>query len=173
MIIAIGDTPIDNQGMIKLGPDQRVNFRYLVQKLGLKGGVPLRVVRAGKTVPVELPVAPKRPLLIPRLEGGQPSYFIFGPVVFSSATAEIVASLTQQGGGAGKGGGWLPKLMIEASPLLSRLFDRPAFEGEELVVIASRSCVTRRTSSSRSRSRAAERRWSFRAPSWRRPRIPS
>ena len=33
VITRIGDTPIDDQGMVKLGPDLRVNFFYLVQNV--------------------------------------------------------------------------------------------------------------------------------------------
>ena len=48
VITKIGDTPVDDQGMIKLGANLRVRFQYLVQKIAKNGKVPLTVVRAGK-----------------------------------------------------------------------------------------------------------------------------
>jgi hypothetical protein len=46
VITRIGDTPIDNQGMIKLDKDLRVSFAYLIQRLAKDGALPLTVVRA-------------------------------------------------------------------------------------------------------------------------------
>ena len=51
VITKIGDTPVDDQGMIKLGANLRVRFQYLVQKIAKNGKVPLTVVRAGKEMP--------------------------------------------------------------------------------------------------------------------------
>src|SRR5450756_1258221 len=45
LITKIGDTPVDDQGMIKLGANLRVRFQYLVQKIAQHGKVPLTVVR--------------------------------------------------------------------------------------------------------------------------------
>jgi len=72
VITRIADTPIDDQGMVKLGADLRVNIRYLIQKVAVKGKVALTVVRAGKSLIVELRVSPNRPLLIPVLDGEYP-----------------------------------------------------------------------------------------------------
>ena len=75
--------------MVKLGPNLRVRFQYRVQQVAKDGKVPLTVIRDGKTMQVQVPVAGKRPLLIPDLDGGYPSYFIYGPIVFSRATDEL------------------------------------------------------------------------------------
>ena len=48
VLTRIGDTPIDNQGMIKLDKDLRVSFAYLMQRLANDGKVPMTLVRAGK-----------------------------------------------------------------------------------------------------------------------------
>src|ERR1700690_2458099 len=47
VITRIGDTPIDNQGMVKLGRDLRVSFHYLIQKVAHDGVLPLTIVRSG------------------------------------------------------------------------------------------------------------------------------
>jgi len=132
VITKIGDTPVDDQGMIKLGANLRVRFQYLVQKITQNGKVPLTVVRAGKETQVELPVSPKHPMVMPDLAGAYPSYFAYGPLVFSSATEQFI-SLTR-GNRAARWIGWLGAM---GSPLVKRMGDKPAFAGEELVVVPS------------------------------------
>ena len=81
--------------MVKIGENLRVRFRYLIQQLAQRRQGPawVTVVRAGKELSVELPVAHRsRPMLIPDLEGEYPPYFIYGPLVFSTATSLVVSS---------------------------------------------------------------------------------
>lgn len=134
VISKIGDTPVDDQGMIKIGPNLRVDFRYLVQKIAKSGTVPLTVVRKIQEVSVNVPVTPRRATAIPSLEGTYPSYFLYGPLVFSSASIEFVQGLTKNQA-SGEWGGWLVGI---GSPLLKRFYSKPAFEGERLVVVSSR-----------------------------------
>jgi S1-C subfamily serine protease len=133
VIARIGDTPVDNQGMIKISENLRVRFTYLVQKTAKHGKVPLTVIRAGKEVCVEVPVGPKPPRVIPPLDGAYPSYFVYGPLPFSSVTREFVQYLTV----GDTGTHWNPWLMERRSPILTRWSDKPAFEGEGLVVVSS------------------------------------
>ncbi|HEY5041013.1 MAG TPA: trypsin-like peptidase domain-containing protein [Verrucomicrobiae bacterium] len=133
LITKIGDTPVDDQGMVNLNNNLRVFFKYLVQKIGTNGVVSLTVVRAGKEIQVKLPVAANRPRLIPDLNGAYPSYFVYGPLVFSSATGQFMDGLI-----AGNlGGTRMTALGVTGSPLMTRMGDKPAFAGEELVVISS------------------------------------
>lgn len=125
LITRIGDTKVDDQGMVNLGNNLRVRFQYLIQKLAKNGRVPLTVVRAAKELAVQLPVSATRPMLLPDLSGRYPSYFIYGPLVFSSASMQFVSSTS----------GWSHGVV--GTPLMSRLFDPPAFDGEEIVVISS------------------------------------
>jgi len=131
VIMKIGDTPVDNQGMIKLNPNLRVHFPYLIQKLAKDGKVPLTVARADKEVQIELPVPSTHPGIIPSLDGAYPSYFVCGPLVFTTATAEFVGGLTR---GNSSWMGWLGGM---GSPLVTRMMDKPAFPGERLVVVSS------------------------------------
>jgi hypothetical protein len=130
VINRIGDTPVDNQGMIKLDDNLRVRFPYLIQKIARHGKVPLTVVRAGKEVAVDLPVPSRLSLVIPSLEGAYPSYFVYGPLVFSSATSEFIGGITRFDMGN-------VMLAARGSPLLRRMGDKPAFAGERLVVVSS------------------------------------
>ena len=130
VITHIGDSPIDNQGMVKLGPNLRVRFMYRVQQLAVNGKVPLTVVRGGQTLKVQVPLFVGRKLLIPDLDGGYPSYFIFGPMVFSRASMEFTSFLNGN-----------PAIMAGysfiANPLVTRRGEQPTAEREELVVVSS------------------------------------
>jgi S1-C subfamily serine protease len=133
IITQIGDTPVDDQGMIKLNNDLHVDFKYLVQKIARNGKVPLKIVRNQKPLDIELPVSPDFPLVIPDLNGGYPSFFIYGPLVFSTATKQFLNGYYE----SSQGKGYLAWLSDMKSPLITRVKDKPAFEGEGLVVISS------------------------------------
>jgi len=129
VITHIGDAPIDNQGMVKIGPDLRVGFGYLIQKFAANGQLPLTIVRGGKSEKVSVPVSPDRPTLVEDLDGQYPPYFIYGPLVFSKATWQFVGGIEKAGGGRALGFG--------KSPLVTRAFDPPDSELDELVVVSS------------------------------------
>jgi S1-C subfamily serine protease len=131
VITRIGDNIVDNVGMVRLNNNIRVNFQYFIQKIAKNGRVPLTVVREGKALSVEVPVAVNRPLLIPSLNGAYPSYFVYGPLVFSKATLEFVGRFTSSQNKL------FTALSIAGSPLATRLGDTPAFDGEELVIVSS------------------------------------
>jgi S1-C subfamily serine protease len=129
VITKIGDTNVDDQGMIKLGSNLRVRFQYMIQKLARNGKVPLTIVRAGKEMKIELPLRATRQLLIPDLQGSYPSYFVFGPMVFSSATSQFISGIGNER--------VLNLFSAIGSPLVTRRGDKPAFDGEGLVIVSS------------------------------------
>jgi hypothetical protein len=118
--------------MIKISDTLRLRFAYLVQKLARQNKVPLTVFRDGKELKVEFPVLSHRPLVIPDLEGSYPSYFVYGPMVFSDATTEFLSSAARE-----RAGGLMGMLTFIGSPLITRVGDKPAFPGERLVVVTS------------------------------------
>jgi hypothetical protein len=133
VITKIGDTPVDDQGMIKVGEDLRVRFEYEIQHVATNGAVPLTLLREGKELQVSLPLQTHYQRLIPSWNGAYSSYFIYGPLVFSAATQEYfdgflrtkyASRVTSRMGASG-------------NPLLTRMADAPSFPGEGLVVIAS------------------------------------
>jgi S1-C subfamily serine protease len=130
VITHIADSPVDDQGMIHIGGDLRVSFRYLVQKVAKNGTVPLTIERAGQSLKVTPRVASERPSLIPELKGEYPPYFIYGPVVFSKVTGSFVNGLLQNGE-------WLRALSTIGSPMVTLRSEMPTPEREELVVISS------------------------------------
>jgi S1-C subfamily serine protease len=130
VITRIAGTPIDDQGMIKLGPNLRVSFEYLIQKVAKNGKVDLTVVRANKPMQVEVPVSNERHNLITDLHGGYPSYFVYGPLVFSRATMQFLSFMRNNTG-------VMTSLGYIGSPLITRLGDTPSADREELTVVSS------------------------------------
>ncbi|HEY4245343.1 MAG TPA: trypsin-like peptidase domain-containing protein [Lacunisphaera sp.] len=130
VITHIGDTPIDDQGMILIGHNLRVGCGYLIQKIAKQGKLPLTVVRAGKELKVEMDTHQNHPLLIADVQGEYPPYFVYGPLVFSKATVPFLSFFNNNAGS-------MVAFSFIHSPLVARRGDTPAFPGEELVVVAS------------------------------------
>ncbi|MBS7808193.1 S1C family serine protease [Variovorax sp. PCZ-1] len=129
IITRIGNTDIDNQGLVRLQGDVNVRFQYHVQKFAKNGKVPLTVVRQGKPLNIELPVMARRPRLVDTLDGSYPSYFIYGPMVFSRATWEFRSFFNNNAGS-------LNSFAFNAQPLVTRLADEPNAKREDLVVVS-------------------------------------
>jgi S1-C subfamily serine protease len=128
VITRIGDTLIDSDGKVAIRYDLRLSASYLVQKFAKNGLLPLTVYRDGKLVDIKLPVRSKRELVIPYLLNAQPRFFIFGPLVFSQTTQDYLDRLGSQR---------RTSIGRKPSPLVTRRYDKPDFENEELVVVAS------------------------------------
>lgn len=129
VITHIGDTPVDNQGLIKIGPDLNLRFQYRVQQLAKNGKLPLTIVRNGKSMKIQLPVSPTLPQMIPSLMDDYPPYFIYGPIVFSRATVEFRAAISNSAG-------LLNSYISAASPLATKFGEPPEPNREELVVVS-------------------------------------
>jgi S1-C subfamily serine protease len=134
LITKIGDRSVDDQGMVKLGPNLRVHFTYFVQKMAKDGKVPLTIVRKGKEMQIDVPVASKQPMLLRDLGDTYPPYFIYGPMAFSVATKQMVESFTGYGTTAARWSEWLNAM---GSPLLTSVGKKASFDGEEMVVVPS------------------------------------
>ena len=133
VITKIADVPVDDQGMVKVGNNLRVHFTYMIQKVAKNGELPLTIVRGGKEMQIQLPVSARYPTVTPDLGNGYPSYFIYGPMVFSTCTEQFVRGMT----GGERALFRLRLLSARKSPLLTRIGDHPTFDGEELVVVPS------------------------------------
>jgi hypothetical protein len=71
-------------------------------------------------------------MLMPYLFESPPPYLVWGPLVFTIVSDEY-ASAFEDGDEAEK---WLPSLIAGKSPIVARRRDRPAFDGEQLVVLS-------------------------------------
>ena len=58
---------------------------YVEIEKTFRGKIPLTLVRQSKEMQIELPVKTKLPLILPSMDGSYHSYFVYGPVVFSTA----------------------------------------------------------------------------------------
>jgi S1-C subfamily serine protease len=128
VITKIGDTPIDSDGKVAVRYDLRLSALYLVQKYAKNGRVDLTIVRDGKLIRVDFSLEPRRELVIPYLLHQNPRYFISGPLVFSQATQDYIERLGSQR---------ILPLSQQASPLITRRYDKPVFSDEEVVIVAS------------------------------------
>lgn len=128
VITHIGPHALDQTGNVRLSDDLKVRFVYYVPKLAHDGVVPLTVLRDGQETQVEAPVSSRPNLVIPYTYGGYPSYFVYGPISFSVATADFVRTL-------GSSERWMTYLARQASPLVTRMYDQQRFAGEELVIV--------------------------------------
>ena len=68
---------------------------------------------------------------MPEMDGGYPSYFVYGPLSFTEASNLFL------GGLAGAHSAYLGALVYRGSPLITRSGDKEAFPGERLVVVSS------------------------------------
>jgi S1-C subfamily serine protease len=128
VITRIGQHAIDNAGMVSVHDDLRLRFDYFVSKLARDDAVPLQVAREGRTIELKVPLRREKNLLLRSLRGKYPSYFVYGPMVFETATSEYVDS---------GGPPWADLWSRVGSPLIVRRYDNVSFDGEELVVVAS------------------------------------
>jgi S1-C subfamily serine protease len=129
VITRIGGVDINNQGLVALTPDINVQFQVQVQRATRDGKLPLTVVRGGKPLDIQLPVVANRPRLVNGLGGSYPSYFIYGPVVFSRATWEFRGFFSNSIG-------TINGYVFNAHPLITRMAEQPTKEREDLVVIS-------------------------------------
>src|SRR6266508_2626084 len=128
VITQIGGMPIDSDGKVAIRYDLRLSASYLAQKFAKNGFLPVTIYRDGQLVKINLPVRSQRDLVIPYLMEAQPRFFILGPFVFSQTTQDYLERLgNQRPASFGR----------QPSPLVTRRYDKPAFENEELVVVAS------------------------------------
>ena len=127
IITRIGDHAVDDQGMVTLDSGLRIRFQYLVQNLTHDGKIGLTILRAGKSMQVEVPVNDPHTLLVPDLAGGYPSYFVYGPLVFTTCHATVSGRTCRQ----------LRRRAGAGQPAGVALLRYPvSFPGEQLVVVA-------------------------------------
>lgn len=136
VVTHIGSIPVDAQGMVSVGEGMRIKMLYLVQKMAKNGVVPLTVVRAGKSMLIQLPVASHVPKLIPELVGTYPPYFIYGPLVLTKATADMLPGIQ---GAAPANANVINTMVIWSllgNPLVTQRGNDATKEQEELVVVS-------------------------------------
>ena len=136
VITQIINHSIDNSGMVHLEADRLIRFQYRIQQSVRNNKIMLTIVRDGKGLKVEVPVGPEHNRwLVPFLDSGYPSYFIYGPLVFTELTDQYVRSITYAMTSNNDGADRVLNLLNAGNPIYTRYGERPVFPGERLVVV--------------------------------------
>jgi S1-C subfamily serine protease len=157
IVTDIGDAKIDDVGDVLLSTGMRFSYGYAVQatltrtmsfpgemeyarqtlatlpvtsETAIRRVVPFRVIRGGNVIDLSVPMTRPGTALMTDLGSDYPPYFILGPVVFSSASRQLMARIDQMPG-------LEAALSFRGSPLVTRRTEEKAFEGEELVIVTS------------------------------------
>lgn len=141
VITHVGSHDIDNEGMVRLENGLRFSFSYFVPKLIKDGKFPATVVRNGETMEVQVPAGPRPEKVIKPLKGAYPEYFVYGPVVFIEGTSDYmegIRKLLSSPSSSQHAAAYslVASLISRKSPLITRSEDEPAFDGEQLVMVA-------------------------------------
>ena len=127
--------------MVRLDNGLRLGYHYFVPKLLEDGRFPATIIRDGETMEVKVPAGPNKPLVIKSLKGKYPEYFVYGPLVFVEAVKEYeegVRGLIRSSSSAQRAAAFsmMSAMSSNQSPLFTRKGDNPAFEGEQLIMVA-------------------------------------
>jgi len=138
VITRIGNHDIDNSGKVHVEADRLIKFEYLIQRLTHDNRLPLVIRRDGREIKLDLPVSPITDQLFYALAEKLPSYFIFGPLVFTEVTDDYVLYMTAYAGPmeSGSNSGGFLSMIYSGNPIYTRYGDRPAFPGERIVIVA-------------------------------------
>jgi hypothetical protein len=134
VLTKIGDTPVDNLGMVRIDGDHAYKCQYLVQRLVRNGRLAVTVTRKGVETKLDLPIDSERMRLFADRSEGPLSYFIFGPLVFTEASEEYVRSMANY---VDKEAGGSLRILYTANPAFTRYGDDPSFAGERIVIVPS------------------------------------
>lgn len=118
----IGPYDIENDGYVNSEDGLRLAWSYYVRKVMRDGAVPMTIVRAGKSMDVNVPLAPHGRSFAPYLDNTYPDYFIYGPLVFTPVYGDLYDEV------------YLEYHAWYASPLAQRAGGAKAFDGEQLIV---------------------------------------
>lgn len=129
VITHVGKHNIDNQGNVLFGDHLRLNFNYFLDKVVQDNRVPMTVIRNGEQQELRVPVDQGVSRVIKPLKHQYPEYFIWGPVAFTAASAELAR------GGNRKV--W-ELFYLSNNPMLGRLQEWQPTPTKEIVIIPNR-----------------------------------
>jgi len=124
-ITHIGPHPIDDEGKIHVHDGLRLPAFYMVPHLIDEGHVGVTVLRNGTGREIKVPVDIRSRRLIRGELSRYPSYFIYGPMVFTTVTHNFMGTMPRH----------FRSPLLGGSPVSARSTDLVAFEGEELVAL--------------------------------------
>jgi S1-C subfamily serine protease len=126
VITQVGPHALDREGHVRVKDELRLAFEYFLPKLVHEGKVPMTILRDGKKLSVAVPVEADPHLLVPYLRGKYPPYFIYGPLVFSIATQELINQIDAKG---------IRYLTTRKNPLPGSVCEPKKSDEEETVIL--------------------------------------
>jgi len=117
---------VDNLGMIPIGEGLRVGWGYLVSRKAPGSTVKLKLIRDAKLVDIEVATVTKDNGLVQRMTGKKPTYFIYGGLVFTPVTSEMIMTIPTQA---------FAYLGARGALLTKRIDDDRKDPGDEIVVL--------------------------------------
>jgi S1-C subfamily serine protease len=88
--------PIDNMGMVQIEDGMRVQVHALTSRKPAGASVRLKIIRDGQRLEVEVPTITRRDSVIGRMAGERPTYFIYGGLILTPVTQELVNSVNDR-----------------------------------------------------------------------------
>ncbi|MEW6744760.1 MAG: trypsin-like peptidase domain-containing protein [Planctomycetota bacterium] len=125
VVAACDGIRIDNGGNIAIADGVRVGWGYLVARKPTGSSVSLEIIRRGERLTVEIPTTTETNAVVEKMATVRPTYFVYGGLVFSPVTSEMLYAIPQRALAAMAGNGAL---------LAKRMGDQRREQGEELVV---------------------------------------
>ena len=129
VVTKIGDVPLDQEGNVQVEDNLRLSFQYFIPRYQKDGRLPLTIIRDGKEMEIELPLVIEPEWLVRPLKGTYPQHFIFGPIVFSAGSQDLLRT-------AGPRGEAL--LASRRNPLIRLRYELADSDRKELVVMGAR-----------------------------------
>jgi S1-C subfamily serine protease len=129
VVTRIGDVDLDQEGNVQVEDNVRLAFRYLIPRFQQDGQLPLTIFRDGKEQQIQLSLILEPEWLVRPLKGKYPRHFIFGPIVFSVGTQDLLRAAGQRGEAM---------LANRRNPLIRRRYDLIDGDEKELVVTGAR-----------------------------------
>jgi S1-C subfamily serine protease len=133
VVSRIGGSAVDDEGNVIVG-ELRLSYKYVAQKLGASGKLPITLIRDGKSQNIELPLARGPNFVLKPLDGQYPSYFVFGPLAFTTATLDYVSAFLASDDKEAREA--VHALIDRQSPLITRCNADAAFADEQLVIVS-------------------------------------
>lgn len=139
VITQIAGRNVDNRGHCKMDNDVTLTVSRAAVEYARDGIVDVNVIRDGSEVSISVPVDGRLPL-VGYLMGRTPRYFIFGPVVFSEATADYLnvldVGMQSSNSRQRRATASIYSMMRQGhSPFLQKRYTRRANAEDELVVV--------------------------------------
>ena len=141
VLVKIGKLQIDNEGNVNIERAKLfVHHNFLVSRVARNGKVTVTIFRGGRLQTLEAATVPSSEadmLMCPYLANGTPSYYVWGPIVFSTVYQETAGMLFAQSAATEGALVVLHQLSASGNPVLHTLALRDAPDQRVVFVVDS------------------------------------